>query len=75
MANKQVANKRFSPQLSPSGLPPEKIVQRLVEGLDATKTIVARYKGKITDQIAVTAWATRLNYAELASKMAGYYVE
>jgi hypothetical protein len=28
-------------------IPPEKIVQRLAEGLDAMDTILAKYKGKI----------------------------
>jgi hypothetical protein len=56
-------------------IPPEKIVQRLAEGLDAMDTVFARYKGKITDQLAVIAWDTRLHYIELAAKMAGYYVE
>jgi phage terminase small subunit len=56
-------------------IPPEKFVQRLVEGLDAMDTVVAKYKGKITDKLAVIAWDTRLRYIELAAKMAGYYVE
>jgi len=56
-------------------IPPEKIVQRLVDGLDATNTVFAKHKGKITDQLTVIAWNTRLLYIGLAAKMAGYYVE
>jgi hypothetical protein len=56
-------------------IPPEKIVQRLVEGLDAMDTVVAKYKGKITDKLAVVDLGTRLHYIDLAAKMAGYYVE
>jgi len=62
-------------ELVREAIPPEKIVQRLVEGLDAMELVIAKHKGKVTDERTIIGWASCLHYIELAAKMAGYYVE
>lgn len=50
---------------------PEKIAQRINEGLDAVQTEFAKFEGKITDSINVVAWGERRQYAELAARLKG----
>lgn len=50
---------------------PEKIAQRINEGLDAMETVFAKFEGKITDQIDVIAWSERRMYADLAAELKG----
>jgi hypothetical protein len=54
---------------------PDKIGQRIAEGLDAMETIFFRYRGAVTDSVNVIAWSERRAYAEIAAKYAGYYVD
>jgi phage terminase small subunit len=53
----------------------EKIAQRIAEGLDAEETKFATFEGNITDARNTVAWSERRAYAELASKLGGFYVE
>lgn len=50
---------------------PEKIAQRINEGLDATETIFAKFEGRITDSVNVIAWGERRMYADLAAELKG----
>ena len=54
---------------------PDKIGQRIAEGLDAMETIFFRHRGAVTDSVNVIAWSERRAYAEMAAKYAGYYVD
>lgn len=49
--------------------PPEKIAQRINEGLDAMKTEFAKFEGAITDTRECVDFAERRQYAELACKL------
>jgi hypothetical protein len=55
-------------------IPPEKIVQRIEEGLDAKETKFFQEKGVVTDQRDVVAYGERRQYAELAAQYGGYHV-
>jgi ASC-1-like (ASCH) protein len=55
--------------------PLEKVAQRIGEGLDAMETKTATFEGHITDTQDFIAWEERRRYAEMAAKMASYYVE
>ena len=54
---------------------PEKLGQRIAEGLDAMETRFCRSKGVVSDSREVIAWGERRAYIEMAAKYAGYYVE
>lgn len=58
-----------------SRLSPEKLVQRISEGLDAEETKFLRWKGKVIDVRRAIDWAERRKYVEFAAKYGGYYVE
>jgi hypothetical protein len=48
---------------------PEKIAQRINEGLDAMKTEFAKFEGQISDKVDCVDFAERRQYAELACKL------
>lgn len=54
---------------------PEHIAQRISEGLDAEETKFWAEKGVVMDERNVVAWTERRNYAEMAAKYGGMYVE
>jgi hypothetical protein len=51
--------------------PPEKIAQRINEGLDAMETKFFQFEGQVTDHRDVIAWSERRQYAELAARLKG----
>lgn len=54
-------------------IPAELVIMRIAEGLSAMETKLATCEGKITDQRELIAWGERRMWAELASKLGGYY--
>jgi hypothetical protein len=54
---------------------PEKLGQRIAEGLDAIETKFCRRAGVVTDSRDVIAYRTRLHYIKIAVKYTGYYVD
>ena len=50
---------------------PEKIAQRINEGLDAMETKFFQFEGKVSDSRNVIAWGERRMYADLASELKG----
>lgn len=57
------------------GIPGELIVQRIREGLDATEIKVFAYEGGVIYSKPLIAWSERRQYAELAARFGGYYVD
>lgn len=51
--------------------PPEKIAQRINEGLDAMETKFFQFEGMVSDSRDVIAWGERRQYAELAARLKG----
>lgn len=51
--------------------PPEKIAQRINEGLDAMETKFFQFEGMVTDKRDVIAWSERRMYADLAAELKG----
>lgn len=54
---------------------PDKIGQRIAEGLDAMEAKFFQHQGVVTDSRDVIAWSERRAYVEMAAKHAGYYVD
>lgn len=50
---------------------PEKIAQRINEGLDAVETKFFQFEGIVTDHRDVVAWSERRMYADLAAELKG----
>lgn len=50
---------------------PEKIAQRINEGLDAVETKFFQFGGVVTDHRDVIAWGERRMYADLAAELKG----
>lgn len=50
---------------------PEKIAQRINEGLDAMETKFFQYEGQVSDRRDVIAWSERRMYADLAAELKG----
>ena len=50
------------------------LARTLVEGLHATKTELASFEGKFTDERTVPDYKTRTRYLEIAAEWAGYVV-
>lgn len=61
--------------LARKAVPPEKIVQRLREGLDATRTRPVISQGKVVDMFEEPDTRERREHLVLAAKLAGYFVE
>jgi hypothetical protein len=55
------------------GVPPEKLVQLLREGLDATETKLFTFRGKVRDMRRVVDFAQRRAYLELVVEYGGYH--
>lgn len=53
-------------------IPPELVVKRLREGLDATTTKVATFEGEITDEAEYVDHGERRAHLELAAELGGY---
>ncbi|MGB7496675.1 MAG: hypothetical protein WBW05_19925 [Candidatus Acidiferrum sp.] len=53
---------------------PEKIAQRIVEGMDAMETKFFQKDGEVKDARDVVAWSERREYAALAAEYGGYHV-
>jgi len=51
--------------------PPEKIAQRVNEGLDAMETKFFQFQGEVQEARDVINWTERRQYAELAAKLKG----
>jgi hypothetical protein len=51
--------------------PPEKIAQRINEGLDAMETKFFQFQGDVTASRDVIAWSERRMYADLAAELKG----
>lgn len=51
--------------------PPEKIAQRINEGLDAMETKFFQFQGEVTGMRNVIAWSERRMYADLAAELKG----
>jgi hypothetical protein len=56
-------------------VPHAKLVQRIVEGLNAKEIKLAQFQGKYTDKRHVVNYSERRRYAELAAKLLGYLVQ
>jgi hypothetical protein len=54
---------------------PDKVGQRIAEGLDAMETKFCKHRGVVMDSRDVIAWSERRAYIEMAAKYAGYYVD
>ena len=54
---------------------PEKLGQRIAEGLDAIETKFCRRVGVVTDSRDILAYRTRLHYINIAVRYTGYYVD
>lgn len=54
---------------------PDKIGQRIAEGLDAMETKFFHHEGFVVEQREVTAWAERRHYAVLAAQYSGYHAD
>lgn len=54
---------------------PEKVGQRIAEGLDAMESKFFQFEGGITDRADVISWSERRQYAELAARVCGYHVD
>ena len=54
---------------------PDKIGQRIAEGLDAMETKFFHHGGCVVDQRDVIAWAERRHYAVLAAQYSGYLAD
>ena len=50
---------------------PEKIAQRINEGLDAKETKFFQHEGRVVETRDVTAWSERRMYVELAARLKG----
>jgi hypothetical protein len=55
------------------GVPAEKLVQLLREGLDATETKLLTFRGKVRDIRRVVDFAERRAYIELVVEFGGYH--
>ena len=51
--------------------PPEKIAQRINEGLDAMETKFFQFRGAVQETREVVAWSERRMYADLAAELKG----
>lgn len=54
---------------------PNKIVQRLTEGLDASETKFFQHNGRVIETREVVDYARRREYIALAAKLGGYHVD
>lgn len=52
-------------------IPPDKLVDRLAEGLSAERTELAKFKGNITDSRDLVDFEQRRKYVELIARMQG----
>lgn len=55
-------------------IPAEKIVARIVEGLDAVETKLFSFQGMVFDEVNMVAWTERREYAKLAAEYGEYFV-
>jgi hypothetical protein len=55
-------------------IPPEKIAQRIEEGMDAMETKFFQKDGEVKETRDVVAWGERREYAALAAEYGGYHV-
>jgi hypothetical protein len=55
-------------------IPAEKIVARIVEGLDAMETKVFQFQGMRMDSVEMIAWGERREYARMAAEYGEYFV-
>ncbi|HET7208423.1 MAG TPA: hypothetical protein VFI95_17735 [Terriglobales bacterium] len=62
-------------QLIRSTVPPELIVQRIREGLDAAEIKVFQHEGGVVYSKPLVNWSERRDYLELAARYGGYYVD
>ncbi|VBB42102.1 hypothetical protein TRIP_B200242 [uncultured Desulfatiglans sp.] len=60
-------------RLDELGLSDAALKRKLIDGLDAMKTLTATFKGKITDRLEVIDWATRAKFLDLALRVKGMY--
>ncbi len=56
-------------------VPHGKLVQRIVEGLDARAIKLAQFEGAYTDKRHMVDYSERRRYVELAAKLMGYLVD
>lgn len=56
-------------------VPPELIVQRIREGLDAVEIKVFQHEGGVLYSKPLVNWSERRQYVELAARFGGYYVD
>jgi hypothetical protein len=71
--NKDV--RRAFMELARQAVPTEKLMQRLAEGLDATKVRAIVRGKKVVDKFEVPDYRERREYAWLVAKFSGQYVE
>lgn len=62
-------------ELIRANVPPELIVQRIREGLDAVEIKLFQHEGRVLDSKPLVNWSERRQYAELAARYGGYYVD
>ncbi len=65
----------FQELLDMKGLTDEKMGQVLAEGLQAKKTVVATFEGKICDEKEYDDPPTRAKYLELLGRMKGRFID
>ena len=68
------AREEFKRELSRK-VPHGRLVQRIVEGLDARTIKLAQFEGDFTDKRYFIDYSERRRYVELAAKLLGYLVE
>ncbi len=62
-------------ELIRANVPPELIVQRIREGLDAVETKCFVHEGGVIYSRPLVNFTERRHYVELAARMGGYYVD